>query len=117
LLHRIIDHWGNNYRGVVVVSDPEQVSDFNVELTYQTNTPTITWMSPNQGMAEEYVLTFIPTRGSITFVNATSNTMLEVNLQNGEQYRIEIVVVFQQLHSTPISAVTVIGNVIRVIIF
>ena len=89
--------------------DPNPVSEFPVLPVYETNTPNISWTS-GAGMVDKYVLTLAAISTNTSFTNTTNDTMFEANLEYGEKYRIEIIAVFRELNSSPVTNTTIISN-------
>ena len=92
------------------ILDPNPVSSFEVQPTYESNTPNFSWTS-GDGMAEEYVLIFTAISTNTSFNHTTNDTMFEASLEYGEKYEIKIIAVFKELSSSPVADTTVVGNV------
>jgi len=92
-----------------LLSEPDPVEDLNVTLSnISSNT---TWRGPRRGNVGRYVVTYLFVRNNSRFHrNYTNNTHYELDLLNGYQFTVEIVVEYEGYPSNPVNSSIPVGK-------
>ena len=93
------------------VSVPDPVETLYVQPSYESGFTNISWSSPQQGNVTRYLVTYAFTpNASVYFNDSTNNAYYELELPDGHQFTITVIVEYFGHQSEPTSNMTIIGK-------